>query len=361
MALLPFTDDVSVHTKLGDNPGADNGLTSQALKEEWDKPANIIKNWINNCLIPIFNSTLSSGPIFTVNGVQADENGNAELSPKDLGAASLSDLRRSSTVNVLDNSDFTHFIAQAGLGGKHGNSVYAGDRWVMTDGSINGNTSPDGFGFTDISISANKGSYCNLYQKLGNFSAIQGAPYTVALYDGSGIYVGNFKMGQQTGPIMLGVINFFSTSGTNVLLRIPQGQTASIKWVMVIPGTYTADTLPNYPSKGYAAELAQCQMYYKEISLRGVTGFVDNVTTNATFKISESEMRINPTAKILETGNAILQTDALGSVVLPITSVVSVSDNGTVVTIAFTQQSYAIGAYSAISVYSGSVALSADL
>ncbi len=336
------------------------------------------------------------GSVVSINNVSPGENGNVELTADDVGAVDKSgdtmegplhmngqvldglndptkpdeavrkayvdkSVKAATPVNILDNSDFTHFIAQAGLGGNHGNSVYAGDRWVMTDGSISGSASPDGLGFTDISISANKGSYCNLYQKLGNFSAIQGDPYTVALYDGSSIYVGNFKMGQQTGLILLGVISFYSTSGTNILLRIPQGQTASIKWVMVIPGTYTADTLPNYPSKGYAEELAQCQMYYKEISLRGVTGFVDNVTTNATFKISESEMRINPTAKILEVGNAILHTDALGSVVLPITSVVSVSDNGTVVTIAFTQQSGAIAPYSAISVYSGSVALSADL
>lgn len=336
------------------------------------------------------------GSVVSVNNVSPGENGNVELTADDVGAVpksggtmegplhmngqkltGLNDptepdeaarksyvdkiARNSQIVNVLDNSDFTHFIAQAGLGGKHGNSVYAGDRWGMTGGSINGSASPDGLGFTDISISANKGSYCDLYQQLGNFSAIQGDPYTVALYDGSSIYVGNFKMGQQTGLILLGVINFYSTSGTHVLLRIPQGQTASIKWVMVIPGTYTADTLPNYPSKGYAAELAQCQMYYKEILLRGVTGFVDNVTTNATFKISESEMRINPTAKILETGNVILHTDNLGSVVLPITSVVSVSGNGTIATIAFTPQSFVIAAYSAISVYSGSVALSADL
>lgn len=337
-----------------------------------------------------------TGSVVTVNDVSPDEFGNVELTAEQLECLGLSggtmtgpihmsgqvidglndptsdteaarkayvdkSVKNASVCNILDNSDFTHFIAQAGLGGKHGNSVYAGDRWVMTDGSINGNTSPDGFGFTNISISANKGNYCNLYQKLGNFSAIQGDPYTVALYDGSGIYVENFKMGQQSGPIMLGVINFFSTSGTNVLLSIPQGQTVSIKWVMVIPGTYTADTLPNYPSKGYAAELAQCQMYYKEISLRGVTGFVDNVTTNATFKISESEMRINPTAKIIEAGNAILHTDSLGSVVLQIASVVSVSDNGKIITISFASQSYAIAAYSAISVYSYSVALSADL
>lgn len=37
--------------------------------------------------------------------------------------------------NLLDNSDFTHPIAQAGIGGLHGAAAYAVDRWVRTDGA----------------------------------------------------------------------------------------------------------------------------------------------------------------------------------------------------------------------------------
>lgn len=35
-----------------------------------------------------------------------------------------------------------------------------------------------------------------------------------------------------------------------------------LKWAALYEGAYTADTLPPYVPKGYAAELAECQRYY---------------------------------------------------------------------------------------------------
>ena len=40
-----------------------------------------------------------------------------------------------------------------------------------------------------------------------------------------------------------------------------------IKWSALYEGSYTAETLPPYVPKGYAAELAECQRYYYRMNL----------------------------------------------------------------------------------------------
>ena len=52
MALEKLTEDVSVHQTLGDEPNEENGLTGDDLKKLFDKPAEIIKAFINNKLVP---------------------------------------------------------------------------------------------------------------------------------------------------------------------------------------------------------------------------------------------------------------------------------------------------------------------
>lgn len=47
-----FSEDVSVHQKLGDNPNTDNGLSSGELKALFDSPAEIIKEFINQRVTP---------------------------------------------------------------------------------------------------------------------------------------------------------------------------------------------------------------------------------------------------------------------------------------------------------------------
>lgn len=52
MALEKLTEDVSVHQTLGDEPNAENGLTADDLKKLFDKPAELIKAFLNNKLVP---------------------------------------------------------------------------------------------------------------------------------------------------------------------------------------------------------------------------------------------------------------------------------------------------------------------
>lgn len=173
--------------------------------------------------------------------------------------------------NVLDNSDFTHFIAQAGLGGSHGNDAYAGDRWVLRNGSISGTKRSNGLGYTDIQISHTTGEYCDLVQLTPDYDQIAGEAYTVALENADGQrYCGNFQVGAQAGPITLGDVKFYSTPTQHFIFRVSDQKTVSIRWLMVIPGTYSLDTLPRYRGKGYAVELQICRTYY-ENSWNGTT------------------------------------------------------------------------------------------
>lgn len=52
MAIPKITSDLSVISKLGDNPNTDNGLTAEQLKAVFDQAPNMIKSYINEKLVP---------------------------------------------------------------------------------------------------------------------------------------------------------------------------------------------------------------------------------------------------------------------------------------------------------------------
>lgn len=51
MALRKLMADLSIISKLGNNPGVDNGLSEEQIKAKFDEAANIIKDYLNNYLI----------------------------------------------------------------------------------------------------------------------------------------------------------------------------------------------------------------------------------------------------------------------------------------------------------------------
>lgn len=71
MNLTPLTTDLNAHQNLPDQPTA----TAQELKIAWDKPANDIKTYINNTLLPDVtsgvNSVLSEAKAYTDTAVGA--------------------------------------------------------------------------------------------------------------------------------------------------------------------------------------------------------------------------------------------------------------------------------------------------
>ena len=137
-------------------------------------------------------------------------------------------IRKASSRNLLDNSDFTNLVAQAGIGRNHGSIAYAADRWILRSGTV--------------SYTAGTGLTLNgtITQKLEN------APTTAYSYVG-------MASGSASISYASGAVTITSSGGV-------------IKWAALYKGSYTAETLPEYQPKGYAAELLECQRYYYRIN-----------------------------------------------------------------------------------------------
>ena len=194
-----------------------------------------------------------------VNGIAPDETGNVTLTAADVGAlpsaggdmtgainmngqsiSGLNDpteesqaarkgyvdasVRKAAPRNLLDNSDFTNLVAQAGIVGNHGTVAYAADRWILTSGTV--------------SYAADTGLTLNgtITQKLENAPA--------AAYPYVGMVSGTASISYADGAVTI-------TSSGGV-----------IQWAALYANEYTAETLPEYQPKGYGAELVECQRYF---------------------------------------------------------------------------------------------------
>ena len=218
------------------------------------------------------------GGIASVNGVEPDETGNVTLTPADVGAAEPEEVqnlfRKASPSNLLDNSDFTNPVAQAGIGGNHGNQVYAIDRWILTSGSV---SQQEG----GLQLNG------TITQKLEHLPT-----GTVSAFVG-------MASGQASISYSDGAVTITSSGGV-------------IAWAALYEGTYTEQTRPEFHPKGYAAEFVECQRYYRNYNLTYsasliLSGFVTGSTK--TIELSPPDttpMRISsPT--ILFSGTVIIR------------------------------------------------------
>ena len=55
MALPFFEEDMDIISRLGDYPGSENGLTPEDFKARFDQAGKLIKNFLNEVIIPNFN------------------------------------------------------------------------------------------------------------------------------------------------------------------------------------------------------------------------------------------------------------------------------------------------------------------
>lgn len=59
MIIPKLLEDLAIISKLGDNPGADNGLTANGLKAKFDEAVLKLQAYINNTLVESINSLFS--------------------------------------------------------------------------------------------------------------------------------------------------------------------------------------------------------------------------------------------------------------------------------------------------------------
>lgn len=201
----------------------------------------------------------------TINGKAPDGSGAVTLTAADVGALPTGGTASDSSKlggkspeyylqprNLLDNSDFTNPINQRGQT-SYSDINYTIDRWrIWEHGEVTVNN-----GYLSHSVA--------LYQYLPNLD--KNKTYTLAFkaYDGT-VYCSSSKpIDNITGD---GGINIFYDNNAGVCARFWYNEGYANKvWAALYEGSYTAETLPPYVPKGYAAELAECQRYYQIILL----------------------------------------------------------------------------------------------
>lgn len=188
--------------------------------------------------------------------------------------------------NLLDNSDFRNPVNQRGSTSYSG-AVYTIDRWRtwIADDSVAVN---DGY----ITVTGN-----GIHQYFGA-DIFNDAIYTFAAKKTDGtivVYARNAKDDYvENGNLGFG----YETSSGNVTVKLFQG---SYVWAALYEGSYTAETLPPYVPKGYAAELAECQRYYYRMNLNNApclgTGWAYRTNNRIPIALPMT-MRITPTVQM---------------------------------------------------------------
>lgn len=148
--------------------------------------------------------------------------------------------------NLLDNSDFRDPVNQRGFSSTTSTGESMGiDRWLF---SVNSGGS--------LSLTAD-GLVCqnaNLIQKIES-----------KLLDSSKEYTQVFWLSDGTPVFPTKLIEFNYSSGVGRVVYY--GITGTIAAAALYEGSYTADTLPAYVPKGYAAELAECMRYFERLGV----------------------------------------------------------------------------------------------
>lgn len=179
--------------------------------------------------------------------------------------------------NWLHNSWFKNPVNQRGASSYNG-SVYSIDRWKLWT--------------TSTTLTINDGYITNTEREMVQFleSVDTSKIYTLAGCTSDGvihILQGKFD-GNNYGDDYL---RFVGDSSVYCVGLKPN----SWVWAALYEGSYTADTLPPYVPKGYAAELAECMRYYQVF---GKKRLIQSTEPNGGFTISVRfpiAMRVAPT------------------------------------------------------------------
>ena len=178
-------------------------------------------------------------------------------------------VKEAAPLNYAHNSDFTRFIAQAGIGGKHSETAYyAGDRWILDSGTVTGVAREDGNGYTNITLNG------TIRQIVENAPDVG----TAAI-----------EMVSGTADIsyMDGVITITSNGGV-------------IKNVRLFKGNITTDNMAEYQPKDYGAELAKCMLYFEIIGKYNNFSKPNYANDMVFFPVNYSSKRVNPSISITQ-------------------------------------------------------------
>lgn len=185
--------------------------------------------------------------------------------------------------NLLDNSYFVKPINQRGQTTYTGNQ-YTIDRWRTYSSTAE--------------ITVNDGYITLITSALLQYLDINpDKTYTAAVKKLDGTIViakGNYTTGFSGGGIRCAVVNGYC----RFLIDEALGANG-VLWAALYEGAYTAETLPAYQYKGYAAELAECMRYYQKGGQAATVGTQYGTETKGIIRLRFTNMRIMPTITIL--------------------------------------------------------------
>lgn len=188
--------------------------------------------------------------------------------------------------NLLDNSDFRNPVNQRGQT-DYTNNGYTIDRWLLYSGAV---------GVSSLGYITTTGQ---MYQKI---AIPTDKVYTFAIENDAGIALvtGIPANGIRSATLGNTLIKLATIDGyVEVVIEPSEGHNvAGAYWAALYEGSYTADTLPPYVPKGYAAELAECQRYYRRGGQAVTIGKL--YSGGGIFSLYFPKMRIYPTINILE-------------------------------------------------------------
>lgn len=209
---------------------------------------------------------------------QAANKGYVDAAKREANTYTNQQVKKAALRNLLDNSDWRvkeRIVNQRGqdsyIRGNWGD--YTIDRWkagstgvtaTLTDGGMKIN----GSFFQPISADV--------------ATSLNGKKVTIAVkIDGNLLcYSGTMEVDGVYHRVVhrdyaKGIISVTTQEKTNqCFITITANEDAVIEWIALYEGEYTLDTLPEYHSKGYAVELAECRRYYQIVGKLQKTGAV---------------------------------------------------------------------------------------
>lgn len=172
--------------------------------------------------------------------------------------------QRSRVWNLLDNSDFRNPVNQRGASSVTANWGYIIDRLATPAAS---EATPITVSADGVTLSNAKGtSTMSLRQLIAN---VPNGTYTAAADINGTVCLRVFTLTDGTISHASGagspegqVYPDFRDSMLRFYVQAFAGYDVTCKWAALYEGEYTAETLPAYVPKGYAAELMECQRYF---------------------------------------------------------------------------------------------------
>lgn len=208
--------------------------------------------------------------------------------------------------NLLDNSYFpsAYVINQRGATSYSGSWARCIDRWIcVTRGDAKFWSNP-----TNIGVPAGGRIVQCLNVKAAD---VVGKTYTLAFANTTGtVYVGSgtvkaptdttlYHIAQDNNGVIVWLYSVATDGYLYAVLYNNSSYTVPLVWAALYEGAYTADTLPAYVYKGYAAELLECQRYYIKIATQPVSGWCYNWGRVTVFVPLPVTMRVaSPTVSV---------------------------------------------------------------